>query len=157
MVRQLEESVRQRAEIRRQHRRQRSGAPAKDDLKKKKDALIEAQNDLDFAKKIYDLKRENAANQDDEVKKAQKLLSDSGASSTSDSLYIYRAALADLEKKINNAGAKWAGIDEGKAEMNKVHDAEKELDKAKRRLEAVRKVRRKESRFESENYLIFSY
>ena len=35
-------------------------------------------NDLDFAKKIYDLKRENAANQDDEVKKAQKLLSDSG-------------------------------------------------------------------------------
>ena len=35
-------------------------------------------NDLNFAKKIYDLKRENAANQDDEVKKAQKLLSDSG-------------------------------------------------------------------------------
>ena len=73
------------------------------------------------------------------------------------SLYIYRAALADLEKKINNAGAKWAGIDGGKAEMKKVHDAENELDKAKRRLEAVRKVRRKESRFESENYLIFSY
>ena len=101
MVRQLEESVRQRAEIRRQHRRQRSGAPAKDDLKKKKDALIEAQNDLDFAKKIYDLKRENAANQDDEVKKAQKLLSDSGASSKNDSLslYIYEAALADPRKE----------------------------------------------------------
>jgi len=72
-------------------------------------------SDLNFAKKIYDL--------------AQKALSDSGASSTSDSLYIYRAALADLEKKINNAGAKWAGIDEGKAEMKKVHHAEKELDK----------------------------
>ena len=118
---------------------------------------LATQNDLNFAKKIYDLKRENAANPDDEVKKAQKALSDSGASSTSDSLYIYRAALADLEKKINNAGAKWAGIDEGKAEMKKVHHAEKELEKAKRRLEAVRKVRRKESRFESENYLIFSY
>ena len=67
------------------------------------------------------------------MKKAQKLLSDSGASSTNDylSLYIYEAALADLEKKINNAGAKWAGIDEGKAEMKKVHHAEKELDKAK--------------------------
>jgi len=35
------------------------------------------------------------------------------------------------EKKINNAGPKWAGIDEGKAEMKKVHHAEKELDKAK--------------------------
>ena len=88
-------------------------------------------SDLNFAKKIYDL--------------AQKALSDSGASSTSDSLYIYRAALADLEKKINNAGAKWAGIDEGKAEMKKVHHAEKELDKAKRRLEAVRKGRRKKA------------
>ena len=81
------------------------------------------------------MKRENAANQDDEVKKAQKLLSDSGASSTNDSLslyiYIYEAALADLEKKINSAGAKWAGINEGKAEMKKVHHAEKELDKAK--------------------------
>ena len=65
------------------------------------------------------------------MKKAQKALSDSGASSTNDSLYIYKAALADLEKKINNAGAKWAGIDEAKAEMKKVHDAEKELDKAK--------------------------
>ena len=95
------------------------------------------------------MKRENAANQDDEVKKAQKLLSDSGASSTNDSIsisiYIERAALAELEKKMNNAGAKWAGIDEGKAEMKKVHDAEKELDKAKRRLEAVRKGRRKKA------------
>ena len=45
------------------------------------------------------------------MKKAQKALSDSGASSTNDSIYIYRAALADLEKKINNAGAKWAGIE----------------------------------------------
>jgi hypothetical protein len=57
------------------------------------------------------LKRENAANQDDEVKKAQNALSDSGASSTNDSIYIDRAALADLEKKINNAGAKWPGIE----------------------------------------------
>ena len=66
------------------------------------------------------------------MKKPQKALSDSGASSTNDfSLSIYRAALADLEKKINNAGAKWAGFDEGKAEMKKVHHAEKELDKAK--------------------------
>ena len=62
---------------------------AKDDLEKKKYAVIETQNDLNFAKKIYDLKRENAANQDDEVKKAQKALSDSGASSTNDSKYIY--------------------------------------------------------------------
>ena len=31
---------------------------------------------------------------------------------------------------MNNAGAKWAGTDEGKAEMKKVHHAEKELDKA---------------------------
>ena len=41
---------------------------------------------------------------------------------------LHRAALAELEKKINSAGAKWAGIDEGRAEMKKVHDAEKELD-----------------------------
>jgi hypothetical protein len=54
---------------------------AKDDLEKKKYAVIEAQKDL---------KRENAANQDDEVKKPQKALSDSGASSTNDSIYIER-------------------------------------------------------------------
>ena len=89
-------------------------------------------SDLNFAKKIYDLKRENAANPDDEVKKAQKLLSDSGASSANDclSLYIERRWLT-WKKKINNAAAKWAGIDGGKAEMKKVHDAENELDKAK--------------------------
>ena len=39
--------------------------PAKDDLEKKKYAVIKAKNDLNFAKKIYDLKRENAVNQDD--------------------------------------------------------------------------------------------
>jgi len=61
---------------------------AKDDLEKKKYAVIQVQNDLNFAKKIYDLKRENAANPDDGVKKAQKALSDSGASSTNDSLSI---------------------------------------------------------------------
>ena len=61
---------------------------AKDDLEKKKYAVIKAKNDLNFAKKIYDLKRENAANQDDELKKPQKALSDSGASSTNDSKYI---------------------------------------------------------------------
>jgi hypothetical protein len=87
--------------------------------------------------------------------------SDSGASSMSDSLsyiyicYINKAALADPEKKINNARAKWAGIDEGKAEMKKVHDAEKELDKAKDAWMPLRKVRRKESRFESVNHRIF--
>ena len=70
------------------------------------------------------------------------------------SIYIERRWLT-WKKKINNAGAKWAGIDGGKAEMKKVHDAENELDKAKRRLEAVRKGRRKESRFESENSCIF--
>ena len=66
------------------------------------------------------------------MKKAQKLLSDSGASSTNDSISIYieRAALAELEKKMNNAGAKWTGIDEGKAEIKKVHDAEKSWTKA---------------------------
>jgi hypothetical protein len=30
-----------------------------------------------------------------------------------------------------DAGAKWAATDEGKQEMKKVHDAEKELDQAK--------------------------
>ena len=55
---------------------------------------------------------------------------------------------------MNSAGAKWAGIDEGKAEMKKIHHAEKELDPGHRRLEAVRKVPRKESRFESVNYFI---
>ena len=32
---------------------------------------------------------------------------------------------------MNNAGAKWAGIDQGKAEIKKSTIAEKELDKAK--------------------------
>ena len=82
------------------------------------------------------MKRENAANQDDPGEEGAKGRSPIQApAARNDSiyiyLYIYKAALADLEKKINNAGAKWAGIDEGKAEMKKVHDAEKELDKAK--------------------------
>jgi len=70
---------------------------------------------------------------------------------------LHRAALAELEKKINSAGAKWAGIDEGRAEMKKVHHAEKELDQGHRCLEVVRKVTRKESRFESVNYCIFLF
>jgi hypothetical protein len=39
--------------------------------------------------------------------------------------------MAYLDKKISDAGAKWAATDEGKQEMKKVHEAEKELDKAK--------------------------
>ena len=45
---------------------------AKDDLEKKKYAVIEAQNDLNFAEKIYDSKRANAANQDDPGEEAAK-------------------------------------------------------------------------------------
>jgi hypothetical protein len=40
--------------------------------------------------------------------------------------------------------------------MKKVHDAEKELDKAKDAWKPFGKVRRKESRFESVNNCIFS-
>jgi hypothetical protein len=82
----------------------------KDDLEKKKYAVIEAQNDLNFAKKIYDLKRENAANQDDPGEEAAKgALRFRRQQHERFYIYRYRAALADLEKKINNAGAKWAG------------------------------------------------
>ena len=49
------------------------------------------------------------------------------------------------------------GIDEGKAEMKKVHHAEKELDQGHRRLEVVRKVPRNESHFESVNHCIFLF
>ncbi len=102
--------------------------PPKDDIEKKKYAVIKAQNDLDQIKQNYDWKKQNAANQDEEVNKAQKALYDSG-SSTNDPQY--KAALADLDKKISAAGAKWVATDDGKQEVNKVHEAEKELDKAK--------------------------
>ena len=39
--------------------------------------------------------------------------------------------------------------------MKKVHDAEKELDKAQRRLKAASKSSKKKSRFESVNHRIF--
>jgi hypothetical protein len=39
--------------------------------------------------------------------------------------------MADVDKAVKDAGAKWGGTDEGKKEIQKVHDAEKELDKAK--------------------------
>jgi hypothetical protein len=102
--------------------------PAKNDLEKKKYAVITAANDLDQAKHDYDWKKQSAANQDEEVKKAQQALYDS-ATSTNDPKY--KAAKADLEKAANEAGAKWAATDEGKQEANKLHEAEKELDKAK--------------------------
>ena len=91
--------------------------------------MIKAQNDLKFEQKMYDDKKQMAANQDEEVKKAQKALSDSWATTANDPKY--KAAVADVDKTIKEAGQKWAKTDEGKAEMNKVHDAEKELDKAK--------------------------
>jgi hypothetical protein len=103
--------------------------PAKDDIEKKKYAVIKAQNDLKNAQKNYDNKRHTAAGQDDEVKKAQDALSNLGAPTTNDPKY--KAAVADFDKAINDAGAKWAGTDEGKAEAKKLHEAEKELDKAK--------------------------
>jgi hypothetical protein len=99
--------------------------PPKDDLEKKKYAVIKAQNDFDQTKKFYDWKRQDAALQDEEVKKAHDAL----PSSTHDPKY--KAAVADWEKAVNEAGAKWAATDEGKKEAQKVHDAEKELDKAK--------------------------
>ncbi|PYS58800.1 MAG: hypothetical protein DMF76_18305 [Acidobacteria bacterium] len=82
--------------------------PAKNDIEKKKYAVITAQNHLNKAKSFYDWKKQSAANQDEEVKKAQDALSNWGATSTNDPKY--KAAVA---------------------EMKKVHDAEKDLDKAK--------------------------
>ena len=91
--------------------------------------LIKAQNDLKNAQRNYDDIRHNAANQDEDVKKAQKALSDLGATTANDPKY--KAAVADIDKAIQEAGQKWAATDEGKKEIQKVHDAEKDLDKAK--------------------------
>jgi hypothetical protein len=99
--------------------------PPKDDIEKKKYAVIKAKNDLDQTKQFYDWKRQDVASRDEEVKKAY----DAFPTSTKDPKY--KAAVADWQKAINEAGAKWAATDEGKKEAQKVHDAEKELDKAK--------------------------
>ena len=101
--------------------------PPQNDIEKKKYAVIKAQNDLKNAQKNYDDKRDTAARQDEEVKKAGKAIYDSG--STNDPKY--KAAVAEWEQKMKDAGAKWAGTEEGKKEIQKVHDAEKALDKAK--------------------------
>ena len=103
--------------------------PPRDDIERKKYAVTKAQNDLDHAKQIYDWERQHAANQDENVTKARDALNNSGATSSNDPKY--KAALGDLEKAINEAGAKWAATDEGKQEAKKLHDAEKELDEAK--------------------------
>src|SRR5205085_12228927 len=86
--------------------------PAKNDIEKKKYAVITAQNHLNKAKSFYDWKKRDAANQAEEVKKAHDALANSGATSVNNPKY--KAALADLDKKISDAGAKWAGTDEGK-------------------------------------------
>ena len=121
---------------------------------------LATQNDLNFAKKIYDLKRENAANPDDEVKKAQKALSDSGASSTNDSLsisiYIERRWLT-WKRRSTTLAQNGPGLRRAKRDMKKVHHAEKELDKAKAAWKPFEKYEEKESRFESVNHCIFSY
>lgn len=101
--------------------------PPGDDIEKKKYAVIKAQNDLKFAQKMLDDKKQFEANKDEEVKKAQKALGD--FKNTTDP--GYKGAVADLDQKVKDAGAKWAGTDEGKKEIQKVRDAEKELDKAK--------------------------
>ena len=117
--------------------------PAKNDIEKKKYAVITAQNHLNKAKSFYDWKKQNAANQAEEVKKAQDALSNSGASSTNDPKY--KAALADWDKAFKEAGAKWVATDEGKQEVNKVHEAEKELDKAKDAWKPFEKYEEKKS------------
>jgi len=91
--------------------------------------VITAQNHLNKAKSFYDWKKHSAANQDEEVKKAQDALSNLGATTANDPRY--KAAVADIDKAVNEAGQKWAKTDEGKQEIKKVHDAEKDLDKAK--------------------------
>src|SRR5437588_793784 len=72
--------------------------PAKNDIEKKKYAVITAQNHLNKAKSFYDWKKQSAANQDEEVKKAQDALSNWGATSTNDPKY--KAAVADFDKTI---------------------------------------------------------
>jgi hypothetical protein len=89
--------------------------------------VIKAQNDFKDAQKNYDDPRHTAAGQDEEVNKLREALN--AFSSVNDPKY--KAAEADFDKAIEKAGQKWAGTDEGKAEAKKVHDAEKELDKAK--------------------------
>lgn len=116
--------------------------PPKDDIEKKKYAVIKAQNNLDHAKELYDWTRQTGANRDEGVQKVQNALSDSTLS-TSDPKY--KAALADLDKAINEAGVKWAATDEGKEQAKKVHDAEKELDKAKEAWKPFEKYEEKQS------------
>jgi hypothetical protein len=101
--------------------------PPKDDIEKKKYAVIRAKNDLKSAQKNYDDKKQNEATKDEEVNKAREALNN--FKSTNDP--GYKGAIDDLNKAIEKAGQKWAATDEGKAEANKVHDAEKELGKAK--------------------------
>ncbi len=63
--------------------------PAKDDLEKKKYAVIEAQERSQFRTKRFTIRKERTRPiRTIQVKKAQKALSDSGASSTNDSIYI---------------------------------------------------------------------
>src|SRR5207237_8755136 len=99
------------------------------DIKKKKYEAITAQNHLHNAKTFYEWKKQTAANQDEEVKKAQDALSNWGATSTNDPKY--KAAVADFDKKISDAGAKWAATDEGKQGMKKVNEVEHELVRAR--------------------------
>ena len=101
--------------------------PPADDIEKKKYAVIKAQNDLRFAQKMLDDKKQTEANKDEEVNKAREALNN--FKNTNDP--GYKGAMDDLNKAIDKAGQKWAGTDEGKAETKKVRDAEKELDKAK--------------------------
>ena len=77
------------------------------------------------------------------INKAHKALSDLGATSANDPKY--KAAAADFDKAVNDAGQKWAGTDEGKAEVKKVHDAEKDLDKAKDAWKPFEKYEEKKS------------
>ena len=101
--------------------------PPRDDIEKKKYAVIKAQNDLKDVQKNYDDKKQIEANKDEEVSKAREALNN--FKTTNDP--GYKGAMDDLNKAIEKAGQKWAGTDEGKTEMKKVRDAEKELDKAK--------------------------
>ena len=102
--------------------------PPQNDIEKKKYAVIKAQNDLKAAQKNYDDARQHGASKDEEVEKLRKAAYESGLTTNDPK---FKAAMADLDKAINKAAEKWAGTDEGKAEAKKLHEAEKELDKAK--------------------------
>jgi chromosome segregation ATPase len=111
--------------------------PATNDLEKKKYAVAETQNDLKQQQDKYDQAKQNAIDGNDDVKNIRTQIEaiENQYKPSKESKLAAQEKINqlkdDLVKAQQKAGNDWAASNDAKQQMQKVHEAEQEVDKAK--------------------------